>query len=104
MLVGAITCNGFELESPNLLQIYILGFFQLVLKMGVIDIDFQGHLAIATHETAFNVALIFWSRPAKGCYTSQARPCLHGFTIVPFHKDFPPSGEQPEHRKLAHEL
>ena len=25
-------------------------------------------------------------------------------TIVPFHKDFSPSGEQPEHRKLDHEL
>ena len=24
--------------------------------------------------------------------------------IVPFHKDFSPSGEQLEHRKLAHEL
>ena len=24
--------------------------------------------------------------------------------IVPFHKDFSPSGEQIEHRKLAHEL
>ena len=24
--------------------------------------------------------------------------------IVPFHKDFSPSGEQPEHRKLAREL
>ena len=25
-------------------------------------------------------------------------------SIVPFHKDFSPSGEQLEHRKLAHEL
>ena len=25
-------------------------------------------------------------------------------TLVPFHKDFPPSGEQLEHRELAHEL
>ena len=24
--------------------------------------------------------------------------------IVPFHEDFSPSGEQLEHRKLAHEL
>ena len=24
--------------------------------------------------------------------------------IVPFHNDISPSGEQPEHRKLAHEL
>ena len=24
--------------------------------------------------------------------------------VVPFHKDFSPSGEQLEHRKLAHEL
>ena len=26
------------------------------------------------------------------------------YTIVPFNKDFSPSGEQLEHRKLGHEL
>ena len=38
-----LTCN-FELESPNLHQIGILGNSQLVLKMGVTDFDLQGHL------------------------------------------------------------
>ena len=47
-LVCVITCNAFLLKSQNLHQIYILGFSQLVLKMGVIDIDLQGPLAIST--------------------------------------------------------
>ena len=38
--------KGFELESPNLYRICILGFSPLVLKMGVIDLDLQGHFAI----------------------------------------------------------
>ena len=29
---------------------------------------------------------------------------IHAKTIVPFHKDFSPSGEQLEHRKLAQQL
>ena len=45
------TCNGFELESPNLYQVCILGFSQLVLKMGVINLDVQGHLAISTQNS-----------------------------------------------------
>ena len=61
-LVRVITCNGFELESPNLHQICILGICQTVLKVGVIDIGLQGHLAIiSTQETSFNVALLYWS-------------------------------------------
>ena len=44
--------------------------------MGGIDLDLQGHLAISIHKTAFNVALIHWSKPAKGCYTSQTCSCL----------------------------
>ena len=47
-LAHMITCNGFELESPNLHQICILGFSWLVLKMGIIDLDLQGNLAILT--------------------------------------------------------
>ena len=43
--------------------------------MGGIDLDLQGHLAISTHKMAFNVALVHWSRPAKGCYTSQTCSC-----------------------------
>ena len=35
----------------------------------------------------------FWNAPLD--YTS---------VTVPFHKDFPPIGEQLKHRKLAHEL
>ena len=65
-LVCMITCNGFELESSNLHQICILGFSQLILKMGIIDLDFQGNLAIIlTQETAFNVALVFQSHPSN---------------------------------------
>ena len=57
--------NGFELESPNLHQICILKFSQLVLKMGVIDIDLQGHLAIiSTKETTFDMLF----------YTDLGRP------------------------------
>ena len=47
-VVRAITFNGFELESPNLHQICIIGFSQLVLNMGVIDFDLQGLLALST--------------------------------------------------------
>ena len=39
------------------------------LKMGIIDFDLQGRMAISTQEKAFNVALVSRSRPAKGCYT-----------------------------------
>ena len=63
-LVGTIACNGFEPESPNLQQICILEFFQLLLKMEIIDFDFQAHWAISTPEMAFNVALIYWSGPS----------------------------------------
>ena len=55
-----------------------LGILKVVLKMGVINLDLQGHLAISTQETAFNVALVYWSRLAKGCYTSQTCSCLKG--------------------------
>ena len=44
--------------------------------MEVIDPDFQGHLASYTKKTAFNVALVDWSRPAKECYTSQMCSCF----------------------------
>ena len=81
-----ITCNGFELESPNLYQICILVFSQLVLKIGVIDIDILGPLAIIlTEETAFNIALVYWSRPAKGCYTSQTCSCNNTSHHIIYH-------------------
>ena len=67
----SISCGGFELESPNLHQIRNLGYSQLLLKMGLIDLDLQGYLAISSQETAFNVTVVYWSRLAKGCYTSQ---------------------------------
>ena len=41
--VQAIARHRFELESPNLHQACILGYSRLVLKMEVIDLDFQGH-------------------------------------------------------------
>ena len=74
-LVSLITCNGLELKSPNLHQICILGFFRMVLKIEVIGLNFQGLAIILTHETAFNVALVYWYRLAKGCYKSQTCYC-----------------------------
>ena len=50
-LVLAITCDRFESESQNLYQICILGFYRLVLKIGVINFDLQGHLAISTENS-----------------------------------------------------
>ena len=67
-----LTCNGFELKSPNLHQMCILRFLWLVLNTGIIDLDLQGHLAISGfQETAFNITLVYWSRLAKGCYMYQ---------------------------------
>ena len=42
-LVRIITRHRFELESPNLQQTCILGYSLFVLKIEVIDLDFQGH-------------------------------------------------------------
>ena len=53
-----------------------MGFPLLVLKMEVIDLDLQGLAIVSTQETAFIVALVYWSRPAKGCYTSQTCSCF----------------------------
>ena len=65
--VCMITCNKYELESQNLPQLCIKGYSQLVLKMEVIDLDLQCHLAIlSTQETAFNVVRVYWSRPGQG--------------------------------------
>ena len=75
-IVRAITFSGFELKSPTLYQICILGFSTLALKMGGIALDLQVHLAISTHKTAFNVALVHLSRRAKGHYTSQTCSCF----------------------------
>ena len=41
--VRTIVHHKFELASPNLHQTCIMGYFQLVLKMAVIDLDLQGH-------------------------------------------------------------
>ena len=41
-------CNGYQLQSPNLHQTCIIKCPRLVLKMGVIDLEFEGHLAILT--------------------------------------------------------
>ena len=72
-----ITCNGVELESPNLYQIWILGFPQLVFKMEVIELDLQRHLVIiSTKKTTFNIAPVYWSRSAKGYFTPQTCSCI----------------------------
>ena len=50
-----------------------LGILSAGIENGAIGYDLQGHLAISTQnwKTAFNVALVFWSKTAKGCYTAQ---------------------------------
>ena len=45
-LVRAITRQGFELESPFLHRMCILGPFSTLLKMGSIDLDLQGHFGL----------------------------------------------------------
>ena len=64
--VYAITRNGFELESPKMHQMCILGFPQLVMKMGVIYLDFKGHLTILTQNSRkkhLMCALFLHNRP-----------------------------------------
>ena len=63
-LVQTVTCSGFELESPNLhLRILSTGIENgdhwpwPSRSFGYFDSEFQ--------ETAFKVALIYWSRPPR---------------------------------------
>ena len=42
-LVCTITHHRLELKSPNLHQTCFMGYLELVLKMGAIDFDLQGH-------------------------------------------------------------
>ena len=66
--------NGFEVESTNLHQICILGFSRLVLNMGgqwPWRSRSFGHFDLEFQEMAFYVILVYWSRPAMGCYISQ---------------------------------
>ena len=49
--LSAITCDGFELESPNVHQIYILGFSSLLLNAVIVDLDLQGHMAIWSQDS-----------------------------------------------------
>ena len=55
--------------------------FAPIMHLGIFSagIENGGHLAIiSTQETAFNlnISLVYWSRSAKGCYTSQTCSCL----------------------------
>ena len=69
-LVRAIAWNGFELESPNLHQICILIFSWLVLHTRIIKLE--PSKSFGQFESGFQeTALVYWSRPAKGYYTSQ---------------------------------
>ena len=45
-LVCAITRQGFDLKSPFLHRMCILGPFRTLLKMGSIDLDLQGHFGL----------------------------------------------------------
>ena len=45
-----------------------------------------------------------WTERQEGQRIKEAIPMPNPLPIVPFHKDFSPSGEQVENRKLAHEL
>ena len=52
----------------------ILGFSWLILNIWLIDLDCQDHLATSAPGIpgmVFNVALVFWAKPVKGCYTTQ---------------------------------
>ena len=81
-LVRTITCIRFELKSPNLHQICIMVFTRLVLKMGFIELDLQGHWPFRLRIPR-NVALVYWFMPAKGCYTSTMCYCiLHHYCEV----------------------
>ena len=59
-----IICKGFELESPNFTK-YASG------TSGSFD-----YFNSCLKETPFKVALVYWSRLAKGCYTSQIWFCF----------------------------
>ena len=50
MLIRAITRHRFGLKSQNLRQICILGYAGLVLKMGVVNLELQGHLGHCDSE------------------------------------------------------
>ena len=59
-----------------------LGILSAGTEMGVIDLDFQGHLTIISNqETVFNIGLVYWFRAAKGCYTSQTCSCSKSLTL-----------------------
>ena len=47
-LVRAITRHAFELGSPNLHQLYIMGPFRALLKTGSIHLDLLGYLGAKT--------------------------------------------------------
>ena len=77
-LVSMISCNGFELESPKYASTMYRGILSAGIEMGghwPWPSEVNGLAIILTEETAFNVALVYWSRPAKGCYTSQTCSC-----------------------------
>ena len=57
-----ITCSGFELESSHLHQICLLGFSQLILKIGVIDLDLQSHFDKKWHSTPLLCTDLGWPR------------------------------------------
>ena len=61
----------------------ILGFSQLVLKMGVFDLDFKVIWPFDSEfqETAFDISLVYWSRPAVRCSTSQ-HPLVDVCTVL----------------------
>ena len=45
-LVCAITQQGFDLETPFLHRMCILGPIRILFKMGSIDFDLQGHFGL----------------------------------------------------------
>ena len=70
--VCTISLHRFELESTNLHQRCILGHCQLVLKMGSLTLTFKVKVIFPSRPKIWgnlvcNVALVYWSRPAKGC-------------------------------------
>ena len=79
--VRVMNCNWFALEPSMHLGILLTG-----IENWVNDFDLQDYLAISTQNSntmPFNVALLYWSRLAKGRYTSQTWSCLCSVRVFP---------------------
>ena len=84
---GHSACNVSELQSPDLRQMYILGFSHLVWQSGSLILTFKVTWPFRLQETAFNAASVHWSRMAKWCYTSQMSSCAICHNLTHWDRD-----------------